>query len=188
MLALKSFCTILAVLLLVPTALSQVNETKRPYLIVDTNKIDPSTTHTTQKMKFIASSAETGGATTVFESIEMPGYKTNWHRHNNSEESFYVLEGILTVKLGDKTHQLGPGSYVFIARGTPHAQGNVTDKPVRFITTVTPGGIEEFFRDRSELLKTLKPGDPGFDSRYRPILEKHKKWLEILGPWTPERP
>lgn len=68
------------------------------------------------------------------------------------------------------------------------AQGNLTDKPVRFITTVTPGGIEDFFRDRSELLKTTKPGDKDWDTRYRPIIEKHKKWIEIISPWPQEKP
>ena len=58
----------------------------------------------------------------------------------------------------------------------------------RFITTVTPGGIENFFRDRSELLKTVKPGDKAFATRYAPILDKHKKWIEIIGPWTPDKP
>jgi quercetin dioxygenase-like cupin family protein len=182
------FFSFLATLFLGSTALAQGTETKRPFLIVDTQKVEPSATYTTQNMKFIASSPDTGGVTTVFESIEMPGYKTNWHRHNNAEESFYVLEGVLTVTLGDTTYHMGPGSYVFIARGTPHAQGNLGDTAVRFITTVTPGGIEEFFRDRSELLKTAKPGDADFDLRYRPILQKHEKWLEILGPWTPEKP
>ena len=180
--------SLLAAVLLAQITYSQQAEAKRTFLIVDSTKIEPVVTHTTQNMRFIASSSETGGATTVFESIEMPGYKTYVHKHNNSEESFYILEGMLTVKFGDKTHHLGPGSYVFIPRGTPHAQGNLTDKPVRFITTVTPGGIEDFFRDRSELLKTTKPGDKDWDTRYRPIIEKHKKWIEIISPWPSEKP
>src|SRR5688572_16109607 len=168
-------CFILS--LLIHSASGQKKGGRQPFLVVDTTKIEPTRTHTTQNIRFIASSTETGGATTVFETTEMPGYKTNWHRHNNSEETFYVLEGTLTVKLGDKTHHLTAGSYVFIARGTPHAQGNLTDKPVRFITTVTPGGIEEFFHDRAELMKTIPPGHPDFENRYRPIREKHKKWI-----------
>jgi len=178
-------CFILS--LLIHSASGQKKGGRQPFLVVDTTKIEPTRTHTTQNIRFIASSTETGGATTVFETTEMPGYKTNWHRHNNSEETFYVLEGVLTVKLGDKLYSLPAGSYVFIPRGTPHAQGNLSDKPVRFVTTLTPGGIEKFFRDRSELLKSTKPGDADFETRYKPILEKHKKWIEILAPWNPEK-
>ncbi len=176
-----------AVSILSYSALGQDKGNRPPFLVVDTTKVELTRTHTTQNIRFIASSDQTGGATTVFETTEMPGYKTNWHRHNQSEETFYVLEGVLTVKLGDQLYHLRAGSYVFIPRGTPHAQGNLTDMPVRFITTVTPGGIEEFFRDRSELLKSTKPGDPDFENRYKPILEKHKKWLEIIGPWNPTK-
>ena len=185
----KLIYCVLAASLLGANVLAQKSDAKMPRpLVVDSAKIQPTTTSTTQTMKFIASSAETGGVTTVFESNEMPGYKTTWHRHDNAEESFYVLEGVLTVKFTDKTHSLGPGSFVLIPRGTPHAQGNLTDKPARFITTVTPGGIEEFFRDRSELLKTMKPGDPDYDARYRVVLEKHRRWIAIIGPWDMKNP
>ena len=177
-----------ATVVFITNVAGQTPETKKPFLIVDTNNLGTSTTHTQQQMRFVASSAETGGATTVFESTEMPGYKTNIHRHNNAEETFYILEGTLTISIGGETHHLGPGSYVFIPRGTIHAQGNLTNKPVRFITTVTPGGIEDFFKDRAELLKTIKPGDPGFDAKYRPILKKHEKWIEIIGPWDTTKP
>src|SRR5688500_6550798 len=117
MLSRQFFFSCLVLCILTYAALAQGGETKQPFLIVDTSRIEPTRTHSTQNIRFIASSAETGGATTVFETTEMPGYKTNWHRHNNSEETFYVLEGVLTVKLGDKTHHLAAGSYVFIARG-----------------------------------------------------------------------
>ena len=92
------------------------------------------------------------------------------------------------MKFAHEIHTLGPGSFVLIPRGTPHAQGNLTDNPARFITTVTPGGIEEFFRDRSELLKTIKPGDPNYDARYRVVLEKHKDRIAIIGPWDLKNP
>jgi quercetin dioxygenase-like cupin family protein len=185
----KLLYAIPAVLLLAANVVAQKSDARMPRpLVVDSAKIQPTITFTTQTMKFIASSADTGGVTTVFESNEMPGYKTTWHRHDNAEESFYVLEGVLTVKFAHETHTLGPGSFVLIPRGTPHAQGNLTDNPARFITTVTPGGIEEFFRDRSELLKTIKPGDPNYDARYRVVLEKHKDRIAIIGPWDLKNP
>ena len=45
------------------------------------------------KVKFIASSEETGGRWTVMEVTERPGYKTPVHRHNFTDEQFYVMEG-----------------------------------------------------------------------------------------------
>jgi quercetin dioxygenase-like cupin family protein len=75
-------------------------------------------------LKFIALSDDTNGAFALVERTQQPCYKTTWHRHDNFEESFYVLEGIWTVQIADKIHEFPAGSYVLIPRGTPHGQGN----------------------------------------------------------------
>ena len=54
------------------------------------------------------------------------------------------MDGVLTIKLGGKTHNLRRGGYVIIPLGTPHGQGNFNDKPVRFITTMTLGESTSF--------------------------------------------
>ena len=121
------------------------------------------------KVKFIALSDETGDAYAVVELTEMPGYKTAWHQHNHCEEAFDVVEGILTITLGDKTREFLAGSYILIPRGTPHGQGNFTQSAVRLLTTFTPGGFDRFFRDRVELYKTVKPGEPLFQEKVSAI-------------------
>jgi quercetin dioxygenase-like cupin family protein len=131
------------------------------------------------KVKFIASSEDTNGAWAVVELTEMPGYKTTWHRHNDLEEAYYVLEGVWTVKIADRTYEFPAGSYALIPRGTPHGQGNFTDKPVRLLLTVTPGGLERFFRDRVELFRTVKPGSPELQKR---LTELRRKYTEIISP------
>jgi quercetin dioxygenase-like cupin family protein len=134
-------------------------------------------------VKFIATSKETAGTSAVVELTEMPGYKTAWHQHNNCEEAFYVLEGTLTIRVLDKTYTLPEGSYVLIPRGTPHGQGNFTSKPVRLLTTFTPGGFEEFFLDRVALYKSIKPGAPTFQAALDELRAKHRRWVQILGTW-----
>ncbi len=42
------------------------------------------------------------------------------HRHNNTHEAWFVLEGVLTLLLGDKQYKLTPGCYANIPPGTPH--------------------------------------------------------------------
>ena len=72
------------------------------------------------------------------------------------------MEGVLTVKINDKTVDYPAGSYVLIPRGTPHAQENRGKVPIRVLLTMTPGGFEQSFTDRAELFKTVKPDDPDF--------------------------
>jgi len=184
MLALSVYTTFLS-LLLVTFAWSQANEPKPGVLIVDSTKI-ASSDFINQNLKFIVTASETEGRMTVFETTEHPGYKTLWHSHLNCEETFYVLEGVLTVKSGGKTHHARAGSFIYIPRGTPHGQGNFSDKPVRFITTVTPGGIEALFHERNEMMKTIKPDDPSYNARLNAIRAKHRFWLENLGTWEPD--
>lgn len=52
----------------------------------------------------------------------------HWHKHDDTDEFFFVLEGNLDIELPDKTLKLGPGDGATIARGTmhfPHAHGRV---------------------------------------------------------------
>ena len=135
------------------------------------------------KVKFIATSEDTNGVFAVLEVTELPGYKTSWHRHNHTEETFYVLEGVLTFKINDQVAEYPAGSYVWVPHGTPHGQGNFSKNPVRFILTVTPGGYDHRFRERIELYKTTKPGDPDFQKKR---VESRGKDVdsEVLGEWN----
>ncbi len=42
------------------------------------------------------------------------------HRHSATHEALFVLDGVVTLNLADKTHLLTPGDYVNIPPGTPH--------------------------------------------------------------------
>ncbi len=139
------------------------------------------------RIKFIVNSDDSGGACSVVELTEMPGYKTAWHKHHHCEEAFYVLEGVLTITIDDQTSEFPSGSYILIPRGTAHAQGNFGTGPVRLLTTFTPGGFDRFFRDRVDLYKQLKPGEPGFQEKFDALRAKHQQWVEILGAWSPPK-
>ena len=50
----------------------------------------------------------------------------HWHKHDEEDEFFYVLEGALTIELEDGAVRLAPGQGVTIPRGKlhfPHAHG-----------------------------------------------------------------
>jgi len=44
----------------------------------------------------------------------------HWHKHDNDDEFFFVLEGRLFVDLEDRTIELGPQQGVTITRGVTH--------------------------------------------------------------------
>lgn len=134
-------------------------------------------------IRFLATSNDTKGAFSVVEIKEMPGYKTALHLHPHWDEAFYVLEGVLTVNINGNINNFPAGSYILIPRGTPHGQGNFGTVPNRILLTFTPSAYEDFFRDRIELFKTVKPESPEFTDRFNELRRKHAKYVEILGTW-----
>lgn len=73
------------------------------------------------------------------------------HRHD-FDEAFWVLEGELTIDLGDRTENLGAGGFAFIPGGDAHSFRNETDQTVRMLLLCSPAGFEAYFRDLAELV------------------------------------
>jgi mannose-6-phosphate isomerase-like protein (cupin superfamily) len=44
----------------------------------------------------------------------------HWHKHDDDDEFFFVLEGLLFIDLEDKTLELGPQQGVTITKGVMH--------------------------------------------------------------------
>lgn len=43
-----------------------------------------------------------------------------WHKHDNEDELFYVINGILTIEFRDKTVDINPGEFIIVPRGVEH--------------------------------------------------------------------
>jgi quercetin dioxygenase-like cupin family protein len=93
----------------------------------------------------------------------MPGYHTNLHRHNHTDEAFYVMEGVLTVKINDTLSDYPAGSYVLIPRGTAHAQGNRGKVPARILLTRRLVDSNDLSKIELTFSKRAKPSDPDLD-------------------------
>jgi quercetin dioxygenase-like cupin family protein len=61
---------------------------------------------------------------------------TNWHRHDDQDEVFVLLEGSLTVQLRDGDVSLAPGDLLVIPRGVEHCPK--ADEEARFLL-IGPG-------------------------------------------------
>jgi mannose-6-phosphate isomerase-like protein (cupin superfamily) len=95
-----------------------------------------------------ATAEETGGAFSLIEMTIPAGFPgAPPHRHGKMSESFYVLEGTLTVTRATAEVDITAGNFVYIAPGTRHAFRNTSSNDVRFLLMATPGGHEQFFRE-----------------------------------------
>lgn len=120
-----------------------------------------------------------GAFTSTFEVVVPPGYDVGAHIHRHGQEIFYVLEGELDVlafepvsrtadwhdwesATGERYLRGGPGAFMWVPPGTPHAFANRTDQPVRmFFQSSAPGGHENYFDELAAILRdTHRPPGP----------------------------
>jgi len=91
-----------------------------------------------------AAGDSTDGALSVFEIIVEGGPPL--HIQDHEHESFYVLEGELSVICGDDHFEVRTGSFVFMPRGRAHRFWS-THESARLLLIAVPGGIEDYFRE-----------------------------------------
>ena len=92
-----------------------------------------------------ASVASTGGMLTVIESCTAGG--APWHVHSREDEYFYVVAGEIRVWCGKDTFQVGPGSFVFLPRGIPHAWDVTSSGKATLLMMTAPAMLDEFLRE-----------------------------------------
>jgi quercetin dioxygenase-like cupin family protein len=90
-----------------------------------------------------ASAADTNGMYTLLEITAPAGLQTPLHVHYREDEGFYVLEGSVTIEVGEQVVELGAGQHAFGARDIPH-RFTVGPDGARMIWVLTPTGFEDF--------------------------------------------
>lgn len=95
-----------------------------------------------------ASAADTGGQYSLLEITAPAGLQTPLHVHYREDEGFYVLDGSVTIEVGDATVELGAGQHGFGPRDIPH-RFTVGPEGARMLWVLTPGGFENFVEEVS---------------------------------------
>jgi mannose-6-phosphate isomerase-like protein (cupin superfamily) len=75
------------------------------------------------------------------------------HFHEEQDDTFYVLEGVLTLQAGDEILDLGPGEFISIPPRMAHTFDNLHngDDLVRAINVMTPGGLFPMIEDMARV-------------------------------------
>jgi mannose-6-phosphate isomerase-like protein (cupin superfamily) len=77
---------------------------------------------------------------------------------------FYVLEGALTLRLGDETVEAPAGSFAFVPPGNVHTFSNPSDETVRMLNLMAPGGFEQYLKEAAAAMGGGPP-DPAVMAR-----------------------
>jgi mannose-6-phosphate isomerase-like protein (cupin superfamily) len=127
-----------------------------------------------------ASAEQTGGSIGFLEGTTPPGFGPPRHIHHHSDELFYVLAGEFQFLLGEWLVNAGPGSFVFVPRGTVHAPKVVGSEPGRALVAFVPGGEERAFDDLAALAAAAGNGQAPDMEQLQALARKYGS--EFVGP------
>lgn len=124
----------------------------------------------TNLITLLLSGRTTGGRYAIFEDHTPPLAGPPPHSHPD-EEVFYVLEGTYEFVLSDvtKPFRVMPGEVVRVPSNILHAFKNMGNSVGKLLTIVTPGNLEEYFR---EIAVPVKSADDIPDLTQVPDLSK----------------
>jgi len=103
------------------------------------------------------SSADTGGAFTLLETIAPPSAGPPLHVHTRESETFFVLDGQFKFVVGDQTIQAAAGEVLVAPPGIPHRFQNVGESSGRLLICCQPGGFEHFMEGLDQLSRDAEP-------------------------------
>jgi mannose-6-phosphate isomerase-like protein (cupin superfamily) len=95
--------------------------------------------------RFLAVGEDTNGKYALWEAVVPPGGGPPPHVHSREEEGFYILEGEITLFIGDQRLIASAGMFANMPVGTPHSFKNEGGKPAKMLISVAPAGLEQMF-------------------------------------------
>jgi mannose-6-phosphate isomerase-like protein (cupin superfamily) len=101
--------------------------------------------HDTLTCRVLLDSERSRGAAGIVEVAVPAAWDGPPLHHHDFDETFYVLDGELTIQVGDDIVTVGAGEAAFAPRGSHHTLANLGDAPARYLLTCTPGGFERMF-------------------------------------------
>lgn len=89
----------------------------------------------------LADATDTGGRFSMMEQLLPKGSGPGLHKHIWSDETFYMLDGEITLLVGDEIRAARKGDFIVVPRSTRHAF-RVDSETARFLNGYTPASME----------------------------------------------
>jgi len=105
------------------------------------------------------SGEQTGDSLTVGLAHVPAGNGPPPHVHPAEDELFLILEGEYRIYLNGAWTNVGPGTVVYLPRGSVHTFQVVGATPGRHWTLQTPSGFERYFARAAEIFAAPGPPD-----------------------------
>jgi quercetin dioxygenase-like cupin family protein len=97
-------------------------------------------------VQVVVSGAETGGRFALLTTHTQRGGEPPLHAHSREDEVVYVVEGHVTVYVGDEQRDCPAGACVVLPRGREHTF-RVESGSARLLVLLLPAGLEDLYRE-----------------------------------------
>jgi mannose-6-phosphate isomerase-like protein (cupin superfamily) len=130
---------------------------------------------------------DTDGRYGLIETVVPVGLGSPWHVHHEEDEWFYVLDGELTIYVGDARLSLPAGGFGFGPKGVPHTFFAEQPEGARILVGLQPMQYEGFLREVGVPApeRVLPPRPEGHPDMARLARIVARNGFEILGPPGP---
>jgi quercetin dioxygenase-like cupin family protein len=148
------------------------------------NSLDRSAWYNGSLMTFLATAEDTQGSFALMEAVSRKETAPPPHIHHWEEETFYVLEGEMTVTVGDRTIKATPGTMVVVPRHTVHSFV-IESEQLRALILSTPAGLEQWFKEFSVPAPAMTlppPADLPYSEIQRMLAAAPKFGIEFVMP------
>lgn len=127
------------------------------------------------------SADETDGGFSLIEYTAPPdGPSPGLHRHEETDEVIYVLDGELRCRINGHTGIVAAGDSVWIPRRTPHTFEVVGTREVWFLLWYSPAGFESYFKEMGDFLRGLPPGSPDREQVQQKVAELSESYDQTM--------
>lgn len=109
------------------------------------------------------------------------GFASALHNHPTEDSGFYILSGQMRVICGNLDATAGPGGFIWLPRGVPHAFKVVSEEPCTWINVQGPtGDFRRLVEATSDSETTAGESPEERAARMSAATRRHH--LELLGP------
>jgi quercetin dioxygenase-like cupin family protein len=123
--------------------------------------------------RFLATGEDTSGKYAMWEALVPPGGGPPPHVHSREEESFFILEGEITLTVGKERIVASAGMFANMPVGTQHSFKNEGRRSAKMLISVAPAGLEKMF------LEFGVPLEAGATTALPPTKEEIEKLLAV---------
>lgn len=109
---------------------------------------------------FLVTGAQSEGAYFILEALVPPGGGPPPHIHRCEHESFYLLEGTISLTVGGQTIRASKGDFAHIPRGTVHTFRNDGETAARMLVVFSPAGMEKYMEEVFEPVRDRSAAPP----------------------------